>query len=562
MRLFKEFSSCAPNRTFLSIIAGACAGVLYSLLIPVVLGALVPDTTGLDHANSMNKSVLGFEVSNAGFAALFFALCALILILRTTSQILLIRISVDVTTSLRTKLYRKIFNAPVAALDAMGSTRIIAVLSDDVRKVVFGGRLLPDLIVSAVTLIGMLLYLLYLSKAAFFFVLKALAFGVISYQLPMYFGTRSFTRSRHLYDRLQEGMRGLIYGIKELKLDQRKRDYYFNTVMAEREADLVRADRNAFSLTAAAAGYGDLISFFVIGFVAFVFVNYHAIGAQELIGVVMALLYITGPVAVILGIVPQIAIAQVSLRRIDQLMTGIPDEALREQVRPVDAWEAIYYTALSYQYPAKDGVPGFVVGPVDFSIRRGQLTLIVGGNGSGKSTLAKLISLHYAPTGGTIRFGGQQVDDPNRVDFREEISTIFSDYYLFDRILSEFTPELKARADAYLDLLGLDGKTALENGHFSTLSLSDGQRKRIALLVSFLEDKALYLFDEWTADQDPEFREVFYLRILPDLKMRGKAVVVISHDDRYFHVADQLVRMEYGQIVSVESADNLNRAVA
>jgi len=70
----------------------------------------------------------------------------------------------------------------------------------------------------------------------------------------------------------------------------------------------------------------------------------------------------------------------------------------------------------------------------------------------------------------------------------------------------------------------------------------------LALLVSLVEDKELYLFDEWAADQDPEFRDVFYNKLLPELKSRGKLVIVISHDDRYFHKADQIVKLEQGAV--------------
>ncbi|MFD1905689.1 ATP-binding cassette domain-containing protein [Paenibacillus rhizoplanae] len=63
--------------------------------------------------------------------------------------------------------------------------------------------------------------------------------------------------------------------------------------------------------------------------------------------------------------------------------------------------------------------------------------------------------------------------------------------------------------DRYLKMLDLDGKVSIDNGRFSTLKLSGGQRKRLALLICYLEDRPIYLFDEWAADQDPEFRKFF-----------------------------------------------------
>ncbi|MCB1035646.1 MAG: cyclic peptide export ABC transporter, partial [Acidobacteria bacterium] len=76
------------------------------------------------------------------------------------------------------------------------------------------------------------------------------------------------------------------------------------------------------------------------------------------------------------------------------------------------------------------------------------------------------------------------------------------------------------------------------------------QRKRLALVTALLEDRPVYLFDEWAADQDPEFKEVFYHQLLPELKARGKTAIVISHDDRYYDVADRVVKLDTGRVVS------------
>ena len=89
----------------------------------------------------------------------------------------------------------------------------------------------------------------------------------------------------------------------------------------------------------------------------------------------------------------------------------------------------------------------------------------------------------------------------------------------------------------------------MTDGVFSTTRLSRGQRKRLALVTAYLEDRPIYLFDEWAADQDPLFRRVFYQRLLPELKRRGKTVVAVTHDDRYFDAADQLIKLEEGKVV-------------
>ena len=190
------------------------------------------------------------------------------------------------------------------------------------------------------------------------------------------------------------------------------------------------------------------------------------------------------------------------------------------------------------------------VPPIDLTLSPGELVFIVGGNGSGKSTLAKLITGLYVPDAGEILLDGILVDDRNRELYRQLFSTVFADFYLFERLLGLGLQDLDAQAKTYLEQLQLTHKVTIENGKLSTTALSQGQRKRLALLTAYLEDRPIYLFDEWAADQDPFFREIFYQQLLPELKQRGKAVLVISHDDRYFHLADRLLKLDYGQIVN------------
>jgi putative ATP-binding cassette transporter len=190
----------------------------------------------------------------------------------------------------------------------------------------------------------------------------------------------------------------------------------------------------------------------------------------------------------------------------------------------------------------------FMLGPIDLTFRPGELVFLVGGNGSGKSTLAKVITGLYPPAGGEIRLNGRRIDEHNRDDYRQYFSAVFSDYFLFDRIVGVGGNGADERARDYLVRLHLDHKVSIAEGEFSTTQLSQGQRKRLALLCAYLEDRPFYVFDEWASDQDPLFKEVFYTQLLPELRSRGKAVLVITHDDRYFGCADRLIRLDYGKI--------------
>jgi len=196
----------------------------------------------------------------------------------------------------------------------------------------------------------------------------------------------------------------------------------------------------------------------------------------------------------------------------------------------------------------------FTLGPVDFRLAPGELVFVVGGNGSGKSTFVKVLTGLYTPRSGTIRIGDVVVTDATREWYREHFSVVFADCFVFDKLLGLSAPDVVATAQRYLELLQIDHKVNVRGtdrgSEFSTIDLSTGQRKRLALVTAYLEDRPFYVFDEWAADQDPEYKRIFYAKLLPELRNRGKAVVVITHDDRYFHLGDRVIKLEDGKVVA------------
>jgi ABC-type siderophore export system, fused ATPase and permease components len=324
-------------------------------------------------------------------------------------------------------------------------------------------------------------------------------------------------------------------------------------MLLENEKVIEKTDKKAQTIMRISSSFGDLLSFFVIGVTCFIFVNYYAVEVEHLVGVVMTLLYIAGPISIILSAIPELAVAGISYNKLNSIVGDLPDEGVSHHVSVVPEWKTIRLDKLCYQYSGHSGEPGFSIGPFDLNIQRGEITFIAGGNGSGKSTLSKLLTLHYRPSAGDIYFDSVKLSKDNIAEYRNIVSAIFTDFYLFRNLLMTIDKRVEGEVKYYLNRLKLNGKVKLDGDAFSTLALSDGQKKRLALLVAFIEDKQLYLFDEWAADQDPEFKGIFYNEILPALKKAGKAVVVITHDDRYFDLADKLVVMENGRIAKVVS---------
>ena len=553
MKLLALLVRRAPNRVFFSIVLGAIAGASYALIIPLVLNALEPARAGLEKQSIGPAFFFAWEVSHYKYAAAFAIVCIFILLARTLSQVLLIRLTMNVTCDLRKDIYQCLANASIVDVERVGDARLMAVLTADVPRIINGARLFPDLLMNSVSLVAMLLFVRYLNENVFWFVMGCITFGVITYQIPVWFGQRHLTRARDHMDELHHSINGLIYGLKELKLNRQKRTAYLDEELSRIEDDIKGAEKAGRTILRVAINYGDLLSFFVIGAVSFIFVNYHAISTGELVGVIMVLLYITTPVALLLDFIPQFITANVSLKKVQALSAAMPPESYTTPHSTLPRWQRIDFHQVSYQHPARESETGFKMGPVNFSLRRGEVSFIVGGNGSGKSTLSKIITLHYPASEGNIYFDRQCLSTANIEGYRQSIYAIYSDYFLFDSLIGyQHDEHTQQQVDHYLKAFALDKKVSAENGRFSTLALSDGQKRRLALLVAFIEDKDLYLFDEWAADQDPDFKTVFYRQILPELKRSNKTVVVVSHDDRYFDVADQLLVMSDGCIERIE----------
>jgi putative ATP-binding cassette transporter len=212
---------------------------------------------------------------------------------------------------------------------------------------------------------------------------------------------------------------------------------------------------------------------------------------------------------------------------------------------PVVQWNDVVFS-----YGEEKGVEmPFSLGPISLDLHPGELVFVIGGNGSGKTTFVKVLSGLYQPSQGHVTLDGKMITDANREWYREHFSVVFSDFHLFNKLLGQSNSQTESLAHQYLRLLHMDQKVMVRERAFSTLDLSQGQRKRLALVTAYLEDRPIYVFDEWAADQDPQYKEIFYKTLLPDLRERGKLVIVITHDDRYFHLGNQVIKLEDGKVV-------------
>lgn len=464
------------------------------------------------------------------------------------SQVMLIRLSQQAVLDLRLHLSRQILRAELGHLEQLGTPRLLATLTEDVQAVAQAVFAIPFLCIDAAIVLGSLVYITWLSWRVFLLVFVLTTIAIASCQFLTHLGSQYLAKAREKQDDLFQDFQGLTAGIKELKLNHRKQQFFFQHYLMDHAQAFRRYTTIGLTYFANTSSLGKFIFFFAIGFVLFSLPKLLTLNPQTLSGYVLVFTYLMLPMEHLISNLPTFSRAGVALDKITALGLSLRDAGEPQTLdQPLHThWQQLVLQNVVHQYHSQADDRAFQVGPVNLTFFPGEIVMIIGGNGSGKSTLAKLITGLYPPQSGQIILDETPIDASNRYWYRQHFAVVFSDFYLFDSLLG-VSDDLEL-AQQLLKKLQLDHKVRIENGRFSTLALSQGQRKRLALLVAYLENRPIYVFDEWAADQDPHFKDFFYREFLPQLRAEGKTAFVISHDDHYFHTADRLIKLNYGQV--------------
>lgn len=517
------------------------------------------------------SAALTGNASTRGTLLRWFALmCILLPAARFASEVLLNHLSSWGIFNLRMELSRKIISTPLRRLEEIGPHRLLATLTEDIPVITNALTAVPLLCMHGAIVVGCMAYLCWLSWGVFLSVAGFMALGLLSYQLPLGRAVRRLRLARELSDALFKHLRALTEGTKELKLNRARRESFLSETLVSTAADLRRQQFAGNLIYTATRSWGQLLVFVLIGLLVFAAPQYLTLDSRVVTGYALVLLYMMSPLEIILSSMPIFGRANVAVRKVEQLGFSLAAESTGgngpEEMPADHSWQTLELDGVTHTYYREGEDEHFTLGPINLTLKPGELVFLLGGNGSGKTTLAKVITGLYAPESGEVRLDGRVITDESRDAYRQNFSAVFSDFYLFESLLGLDANNLDEKAREYLVQLHLSHKVRVEGGKLSTVELSHGQRKRLALLTAYLEDRPFYVFDEWAADQDPLFKEIFYFDLLPKLKAKGKAVLVISHDQWYFHVADRLVKLEYGQLESdasfVAAKDPLNEVAA
>ncbi|MGA9454708.1 MAG: cyclic peptide export ABC transporter [Pseudolabrys sp.] len=538
--------------SFLELVRREMHGSLPRLLVMSALG-------GLSTAAILAAINAGLQGSGSLWAATLF-LVALFLFIKTQYYVTITTTAEieAIIHKIRLRVMDHIRRSELLPIEAIGRSRIVAAITSDTAILTQASNMLSFSIQGAVLVFFVAIYVAFLSLAAI--VTTILVIGVAG--VIFHYKNRRLAAEKQksaewegrLFDRLTD----FLDGFKEVRLNAaRSTDLFEDASEVSRTAANIKINSQAETFKLIVTS--QISMYVLIGAVVFVAPQFsEALGGLTLTKTTTALMFIVGACFGLVQSIPILLNANAAADRIEQLEIELQATASALDAAGSAApsrFDAIEMTGIQFRYVDKFSEATFKIGPIDFSLHPGELVFITGGNGSGKSTFLRVLAGLYPPDSGQIRLNGQQINDETRDKYRSLMSAIFFDYHLFRKLYGIPDPE-PAEVDQLLRQFRLDTKTGVTNGEFRTLDLSGGQRRRLALIVSLLEKRPILLLDEWTAEQDPEFRRKFYDELLPDLMRAGATVVVITHDDRYLnelHLPARRIHMDEGRIVEQHS---------
>ncbi len=462
---------------------------------------------------------------------------------------------------LRMRIIEKMRWSELRGMESFTKGEVYTKISQDTVTISQSAFFLVNIVQSGIMVICCLLYIAWISPWAFLVTLVAVTLAI-----SIYWGHRKrlvgdmADMSRKEME-LVDSVSHIIEGYKEIRVNKAKNDgvfaHYAN--LAEESKRLKIKSNDTFIIEIM---FSQIFFYLLIAAVVFILPQLVPTYSAVVIKTTAAILFVVGPLDMIATTAPLVTRANSALKniydledRIDALTKGKQD--VYEAPSIYAGFSSVAAQGIQFTYRDENNNPLFAVGPFNLEIKRGEVVFFVGGNGCGKTTLMKMLTGLYRPDLGELRVDGTRVEPQCYQNYRELFSVIFSDFHLFDRLygLDDVAP---AKVRELLKEMDIAHKTRFEDGRFTQVDLSTGQRKRMALISALLEDRPILMFDEWAADQDPHFRKYFYETMVPAFKKAGKTVLAVSHDDRYWHIADRVVKMEYGQVAGIE--DHQNRA--
>lgn len=489
-------------------------------------------------------------IDNQGLYLLsFLGIITLFFILRRILSGGIINLSQEIYWNIRKKIISQILNAPVNKIKE-NKNQIYSTLTSDVSNITNGSLLIIDFVSSIILIFCCFSYMAYISLSMFMISFAVICMAVGIYIFRSKESHKKFNISRDLEKNFIGFFNAILNGIKEININPvigEKIDAQFDEVMQKAKS----SDKSAFIGYLNTQVIGQVLFYLLITFIIVYSSTLLKVPVESSISYIFVLLYILGPISMVMMVFPVMNKTIVSLHRLIHLMNEL-ENTQRKEVSNKEFNIPIKFETLEYKgYSFSFGENLFSIGPVDLKINKGEAVFIYGGNGSGKTTLFNTLLNIYEPNHGKVTLNGESIDLENLLSFKGLFSPVFSDFYLFDEIYGVDKVDIN-KANEYLEIFEIDKNVIIQNNKFSTVDLSTGQRKRLALINALLESKPILVLDEWAADQDPLFRQKFYKEIIPYILEKGFTIIAITHDDKYYSCADRLFKMEFGQLLEIK----------
>jgi putative pyoverdin transport system ATP-binding/permease protein len=461
----------------------------------------------------------------------------------------------------RMQLIDRLRHADLWRLEHFGQSRLFGNITQSCKVISANSQYLAQAMRSVLLIATLLLYIAVVSMVAFLLLTMLLAAAsAIFYRL-----NRSLDeRQEELADqeaKLFECVSDLFDGFKEQRLCS-ARSRALGEDFSVRSNDTLAARSEVHLQTWQQYVFGTTTFNLMLGLVIFVVPVYSPSVSAEMVKISAAILFMMTPIFGLMQSLTMLRAAEAAAGRMMALkgeLTALAEQGSGGPAEPVNPdFSEIRMEGIEFSFPAPAGEKPFTLGPMDVSIRRGEVIFVTGGNGSGKSTFIKLLTGLYHPERGRLTIDGLDISAARLADYRALMAPVFSDFHLFARLYGIGESEKNA-ADDLLRWMEMEHTAGFTGDRFTRIDLSTGQRKRLALIAALLETKPILILDEWAADQDAHFRKKFYHEILPELRRRGLTIVAVTHDDRYFTAADRRLHLEEGRLTGLRTSKEMTR---
>jgi len=460
----------------------------------------------------------------------------------------------EVIRKIRVRIADKIRKSDLYLLEETGTSEVYASIASDSREIASSFSYAGDAFPGLLMVVFAAIYMAFISFPSFLIIVCSLILGGISYARSRAASKLLFQEAAKRETEMFNVLDSILYGFKEIKVNTKKSNSLFNHY---KEVAKKQMDAKVFAIFKTIMSYVATQSFFFVLLAGIIFIlpEYTSMGNRDLVRVTAAVLFMIGPITTVASVWPKVVDANVRSENIMELERKIESIAesnvseFNSSIPPLSVESEIKFSNVTFQYPENKEVEmldPFILGPIDLTLPKGKVIFVTGGNGAGKSTFLKLLSGLYHPKTGSITLDEKPLLRTQYQYYREMYAIIFTDFFLFERLYG-LDEEQQQNIEELLKEMMIYKKTEVLDGRFLNLALSTGQRKRLALAIAILEDKPYYIFDEVAADQDPQFRQYFYEKVLGRLKEMGKTVIVVSHDQAYFHVADMRYHLSNGK---------------